>query len=127
MSSLNKAMLIGRLGQDPEIKFLPTGNSVCNFSLATSETWKGQDGKPNEKTEWHRVVAFSKTAEICGQYLKKGKQVYIEGKIQTREWNDKDGNKRYATEIVCNQMTMLGDKSINEQKPSQPSDDDLPF
>ena len=136
MSSVNKVLLIGNLGQDPEVKFLPNGNAVCNFSIATTEKWKRKDGSDNEKTEWHRIVIFGKLAEIAGQYLKKGKQVYIEGKIQTRQWEDKDGNKRYTTEIVANQMTMLGGKGQTETAPassgnnnSGQDDDDsgLPF
>jgi len=136
MSSVNKVLLIGNLGQDPEVKFLPNGNAVCNFSIATTEKWKRKDGSDNEKTEWHRIVIFGKLAEIAGQYLKKGKQVYIEGKIQTRQWEDKDGNKRYTTEIIANQMTMLGGKGQTETAPassgnnnSGQDDDDsgLPF
>jgi single-strand DNA-binding protein len=116
MSGVNKAILIGRLGRDPELRALPTGNAVCNFNLATSEKW-GQDRE--EKTEWHRIVAFGKLAEICNQYLVKGKQVYIEGRIQTRSWEDKDGNKRTTTEIVANNMQML-DSGGGDRKSEQP-------
>ena len=110
MSSLNQVQLIGRLGQDPEVKYLPNGDAVCNLSLATSEKWKDkQTGEPKEKTEWHRVVMFGKLAEIAGEYLKKGTLVFIQGKLETRQW-EKDGEKRYTTEIRANQMTMLGGK-----------------
>ncbi|MBI5874280.1 MAG: single-stranded DNA-binding protein [Deltaproteobacteria bacterium] len=101
-------MLVGRLGKDPEIKYTPSGTAVTNFTMATSENFKDKDGQKQERTEWHRIVAFGKLAEICGEYLAKGKQVYIEGRIQTRSWDDKNGNKRYTTEIVANIMQMLG-------------------
>ncbi|MDH4227252.1 MAG: single-stranded DNA-binding protein [Deltaproteobacteria bacterium] len=110
MAGINKAILVGNLGQDPEIRYTPSGLAVANFSLATSESFKGKDGQRETKTEWHKIVAFGKLAEICGEYLNKGKQIYIEGRIQTRQWEDKDGNKRYTTEIVANQMQMLGTK-----------------
>ncbi len=110
MSSLNQVQLIGRLGQDPEVKYLPNGDAVCNLSLATSEKWKDKtSGEQKEKTEWHRIVLFGKLAEIAGQYLKKGALVFFQGKIETRQW-EKDGEKRYTTEIRANQMTMLGGK-----------------
>lgn len=108
MAGVNKVFLIGHLGRDPEVKFTKGGTAVCNFSIATSETWKGKDGNKEEKTEWHKIVTWGKLAEICGEYLSKGKQVYIEGRLETREWDDKDGNKRQTTEIVASQMTMLG-------------------
>ena len=108
MSGVNKAILIGNLGADPEVRSTGGGTPVANFRLATSETYKTREGQRETRTEWHRVVTFGKLAEICGQYLKKGKQVYIEGRIQTREWEDQTGNKRWTTEIVANQMTMLG-------------------
>lgn len=140
MASVNKAILVGNLGRDPELKYMPNGDAVCNFSIATTDSWKDRDGNPQDKTEWHNIVAFRKLAEICGEYLKKGKQVYIEGKIQTRSWEDKDGVKKYTTEIVANQMQMLGrrDEAIEDSyspPPSAPSeppktnddDDDLPF
>ncbi len=111
MSGVNKALLIGRLGQDPEVKFTQSGTAVCNFSLATSETWKDKDsGEKQESTEWHKIVAWRRLAEICGEYLRKGSQVYIEGKLQTRSWEDQDGNKRWTTKIVANSMQMLGSK-----------------
>lgn len=111
MSGVNKVILVGRLGQDPEVKFTQSGTAVCNFSLATSETWKDKDsGEKQESTEWHKIVAWRRLAEICGEYLRKGSQVYIEGKLQTRSWEDQDGNKRWTTKIVANSMQMLGSK-----------------
>ncbi len=104
---INKAILVGNLGADPEIRYTPNGMAVANFRIATSETFT-KDGQKETKTEWHRIVAFGKLAEICGEYLAKGKQVYIEGKIQTRKWTDKDGTDKYTTEILANQMQMLG-------------------
>jgi single-strand DNA-binding protein len=106
---VNKVILVGNLGADPEVKYMPNGNAVANATLATSESWKDkQSGENKEKTEWHRVVFFRRLAEIAGEYLKKGSQVYIEGKLQTRKWQDKNGNDRYTTEIVANEMQMLG-------------------
>ncbi|VAW80644.1 Single-stranded DNA-binding protein [hydrothermal vent metagenome] len=106
---VNKVILVGNLGADPEVKYMPNGNAVANVTLATSESWKDkQSGESKEKTEWHRVVFFRRLAEIAGEYLKKGSQVYIEGKLQTRKWQDKNGNDRYTTEIVANEMQMLG-------------------
>lgn len=108
---INKVILVARLGQDPEAKFTPEGTAVTTFSVATSESWKDKNtGEKQEKTEWHRIVAWRKLAEICGQYLKKGSLVYLEGKLQTRTWEDKDGSKRYATEVVIHDMKMLGGK-----------------
>jgi len=108
MSGVNKVILVGNLGQDPEVRYTKAGQAVASFSLATSEKWTGKDGNKEEKTEWHRIVAWGKLGEICGEYLYKGKQVYIEGRLQTREWDDKDGNKKQTTEIVASNMTMLG-------------------
>lgn len=126
MAGVNKVILVGNLGADPEIRYTPGGMAVATFKLATSETWV-KDGKKETKTEWHKVVAFNKLAEICGQYLSKGKQVYIEGKIQTRSWDDKDGNKRYTTEIVANTMQMLGSKGEGSQHAaSDVSVDEIP-
>lgn len=106
---LNKVMLIGHLGNDPELRTTASGQSVSNFTVATSENFKDASGNWQDRTEWHRVVAWGKLAEICNQYLKKGRQVYIEGRLQTRSWDDtKSGEKRYATEIVCTDMQMLG-------------------
>ena len=107
MSSLNKAMLIGNLGQDPEVRYTQSNTAVATLSIATSERYKDSNGEYQEKTEWHRVVAWGRTAEICQQYLTKGSKVYIEGPIQTRQWEDKDGQKRYTTEIKALQLTML--------------------
>src|SRR4030042_7218180 len=109
MGGVNKVIVIGRLGRDPENRYTPDGTAVANFSIATSEEWKDKaTGGKKERTEWHRIVAYRKLAEICSEYLSKGKQVYIEGRIQTREWEDRDKNKRYTTEIVATQMQMLG-------------------
>lgn len=111
MAGINKAIIVGRLGRDPEVRYTPDGTAVANFSVATSEEWKDKNsGEKRERTEWHRIVAFRRLGEICGEYLSKGRQVYIEGRIQTREWEDKDGNKRYTTEIVASQMQMLGSR-----------------
>lgn len=106
---VNKVILVGNLGRDPEVRYAANGNAIANITLATSESWKDREtGEQQEKTEWHRVVFFRRLAEIAGEYLKKGSQVYIEGKLQTRKWQDKDGNDRYTTEIVANEMQMLG-------------------
>jgi len=105
---INKVILIGNLGQDPEVKYMPNGGAVANVTIATSESWKDKNtGETQEKTEWHRVVFFRRLAEIVGEYLKKGSKVYIEGKLQTRKWQDQSGNDRYTTEIVANEMQML--------------------
>jgi len=106
--SVNKVILVGRLGKDPELRYTPSGAAVATFSMATSERYTDRDGNRQEKTEWHNIVAWRQLAETCGKYLHKGKQVYIEGKIQTRSYDDRDGNKRYITEIVADQMQMLG-------------------
>jgi len=106
---VNKAILIGNLGADPETRYTPSGTAVANIRIATTEQWKDrQSGEQQERTEWHRIVAFNRLAEIIGEYLKKGSQVYIEGKLQTRKWQDQSGNDRYTTEIVANDMQMLG-------------------
>lgn len=111
MAGINKVILVGRLGKDPEVKYTQSGDAVANFTMATSEEWKDKDsGKKQERTEWHRVVAWRRLGEICGEYLKKGSQVYIEGRLQTREWDDKEGNKRYTTEIIAQTMQMLDSK-----------------
>ncbi len=107
---VNKAILIGRLGKDPEVRYTPDGVMVTSFTLATDEVWKDKNGERVQKTEWHRIVTFRQLAEICGKYLAKGKLVFVEGKIQTRAWDDKDGNKRYTTEIVASNMQMLDSK-----------------
>jgi single-strand DNA-binding protein len=108
MASINKVILIGNLGRDPELKYTQSGQAVCNFSIATTEKWKGKDGGMQEKTEWHRIVAWGKTGELCSQYLSKGRPVYIEGRLQTRDWEDKEGNKRQTTEINANTVQFLG-------------------
>lgn len=109
MASLNQVQLIGHLGQDPEVRYMPNGDAVANVSLATSETWKDKSsGERKEKTEWHRVTLYRGLAEIAGQYLKKGSQVFFQGKLQTRKWTDKEGVERYTTEIVADDMLMLG-------------------
>lgn len=118
--SVNRVILLGRLGQDPEVRYGQTGNSVCNFSLATSESWQDKaTGKKQEKTEWHRIVVWGRLAEICGQYLAKGRQVYVEGRLQTRSWDDKDGVKKYTTEIVAQTVQFLG----NNQTPGAGASD----
>ena len=111
---VNKAILIGRLGKDPEVRYTPDGAMVTNFNLATDEQWKDKNGEKVQKTEWHRIVAFGKLAEICGNYLVKGKLIFVEGRIQTRSWEDKEGVKRYTTEIVANNMHMLDPKGQNK-------------
>ena len=106
---INKVIIVGNLGADPDSRAMPSGNAVTNISVATSESWNDRDtGEKQEKTEWHRVVFFNRLAEIAAQYLKKGSQVYVEGKLQTRKWEDKEGNERWTTEVVANQMQMLG-------------------
>jgi single-strand DNA-binding protein len=107
MASVNKAIVVGNMGSDPEVKFTPGGQAVANFSIATTDKWE-KDGQKQERTEWHRIVVWGKLAELCGQYLRKGRQVYVEGRLQTREWQDKDGNKRTTTEIVAQGVQFLG-------------------
>ena len=136
---LNRVEIIGNLGGDPEIRFTPSGDQVVNFTVAVSESWTGKDGQKNERVEWFRLVAWRKLAEICGQYLKKGNKVYISGKMQTRSWEDQQGVKKYTTEIVANEMIMLGGEAQSEQRqdqgqnqqqePEYPTggDQDLPF
>jgi single-strand DNA-binding protein len=147
MASLNKAHIIGYLGGDPEVRYLPNGDAIANFSLATTERWKDKaTGENKDATEWHRIVIYGKLAEIAEKYLKKGSQVYIEGKLKTRKWQDKTGQDRYTTEIIADQMQMLGSKENNSaennaaSQPAQRSvsvnkkgvdtsglDDDIPF
>lgn len=110
---LNKVILIGRLGRDPEVRYMPNGEAVCNFSIATSETWNDRNGQRQERTEWHNITMYRRLAEIAGQYLKKGREVYIEGRIQSRKYTGKDGVERTAYEIIGNEMKMLGSKSEN--------------
>lgn len=148
MASVNKAIIVGNCGKDPESRFLPNGDAVCNISIATTETYKDKSsGEKRESTEWHRVTFFGKLAEISGQYLRKGSQVYVEGRIQTRKWTDKDGIERYSTDIIANEMRMLGKRegvgkqdsndnadyapAPSKDKPNPASDDfgdvDVPF
>ncbi len=108
MASVNKVILIGNLGKDPETRYLPSGDAVTNVSVATTDVWKDKNGEKQEHTEWHRVAFFGKQAEIAGEYLKKGSPVYIEGRIRTRKWQDKEGQDRYSTEIVAERMQLLG-------------------
>ena len=133
--SVNKVILIGRLGADPEIRYTADGQPVATFRIATNEVWV-KDGQKQERTEWHRIVAFGRLAEICGEYLSKGRQVYIEGRLQTRSYEDREGIKRFVTEIVALNMQMLGGRrealsSPGDVEPSfadePPPDDDLPF
>lgn len=134
MNGVNKAIIVGTLGKDPELKYMANGNAIANLSVATSEKWKDKNsGQQQEKTEWHRVSMFGAVAEIAGKYLTKGSQVYLEGKIQTRKWQDKDGQDRYSTEVIASEMQMLGGKGRTEPKDSvepqmEPDlDDELPF
>jgi single-strand DNA-binding protein len=144
---VNKVILIGNLGQDPDVKYMPSGGAVCNLSLATTDSWKDKNsGERQERTEWHRVVFFNRLAEIAGEYLRKGSQVYVEGRLQTREWQDKEGQKRYTTEIVVSDMQMLGGRggagfeesaprstsnapaqARRQDAPAEEFDDDIPF
>lgn len=129
--SLNKVQLIGHLGADPESRFTTSGSAVANLTLATNESWRSAEGDTKEKTEWHRVVIFGKMAETAAEYMKKGQLVYIEGRLQTRSWEDKDNIKRYTTEVLCDNFTMLGRKGDGGSSPSSSKeseqDDDLPF
>jgi len=106
-SGVNKVILVGNLGKDPEVRYTPGGQAVANFTIATNEAWTDKQGQKQERTEWHKIVVWGKTAENCGEYLSKGRQVYIEGRLQTREWNNKEGAKQYTTEIVANQVLFL--------------------
>jgi single-strand DNA-binding protein len=111
MASVNKVILVGNLGADPEVRYMPSGDAITNARLATTDSWKDKNGEKQEKTEWHRVSFFGKLAEIAGEYLKKGSQIYVEGRLQTRKWQDKEGQDRYTTEIVADKMQMLGGRS----------------
>jgi len=136
---VNKVILVGRLGKDPEVRYTPDGTMVTNFNLATDEQWKDKSGEKTQKTEWHRIVTFGKLAEICGNYLVKGKLIYIEGRIQTRSWEDKEGVKRFTTEIIATNMQMLDTRGQAKAEGSSPDpvsansapanmpDDDVPF
>lgn len=127
MASINKAIIIGNLGNDPEVRYSSGGDAIANMNIATTYSWKDKNGDKQEKTEWHRVVMFGKLAEICGEYLKKGSQVYIEGKLQTRKWTDKSDIERYTTEIVADRMQMLGSNKRNDVSRNDDIDDDIPF
>jgi single-strand DNA-binding protein len=111
MASVNKVILVGNLGRDPEVRYMPDGAAIANISVATTDQWKDKNGEKQERTEWHRVAFFGKLAEIAGEYLKKGSQVYVEGRLQTRKWQDKEGQDRYTTEIVADRMQMLGSRA----------------
>ena len=144
---VNKVILVGNLGRDPEVRYMPSGNAVANVTLATTESWKDkQSGEKQERTEWHNVVFYSRLAEIAGEYLKKGSQIYIEGSLRTRKWQDKSGNDRYTTEIIASEMQMLGGRGGGStgyasgeaaSRPAEPAtatgaaapdfDDDIPF
>jgi single-strand DNA-binding protein len=113
---VNKVILVGNLGNDPEVRYMPNGNAVANLSLATSESWKDQQGNPQERTEWHRLTMYRRLAEIAGEYLRKGSQIYVEGKLQTRKWQDNNGQDRYTTEIIVDQMQMLGSRNQQGQQ-----------
>ena len=110
MASVNKVILVGNLGRDPETRYMPDGGAITNISIATTSTWKDKSGEKQEATEWHRVAFFGKLAEIAGEYLKKGSQVYVEGKLRTRKWQDKDGQDKYTTEVIADTMQMLGSR-----------------
>lgn len=142
MASVNKVILIGHLGRDPETRYMPSGDAMTTISLATTEQWRDKEGNKQEKTEWHRIVMFGKVAEIAEEYLKKGAQVYFEGALQTRKWTDKGGNDRYSTEVVCRTMKMLSKPTGGSQQRSEPErppqrqqsgdpiddlEDDIPF
>lgn len=118
---LNKVQIIGNLGNDPEMRYMPNGNAVANFTVATSESWKDQQGQQQEHTEWHRIVIYRKLAEIAGEYLKKGSQVYLEGKLQTRKWQDQTGQDRFTTEIIADEMQMLGARQQGGNQGQQPN------
>ena len=144
MAAVNKVILVGHLGRDPEVRYTPDGRAICNFTMATTDTWKDKNsGEKRERTEWHRVVVFGRLAEICGEYLAKGRQVYVEGKLQTRSW-EKDGQTHYMTEIVASDVQFLGGRDDNtgggrasrdngrdmgypEPPMANTQDDDIPF
>ncbi|MEQ1896389.1 MAG: single-stranded DNA-binding protein [Vicinamibacterales bacterium] len=142
VGSVNKVILVGNLGRDAEMKYTPGGSAVSTLNLATTEVWNDKSGQKQEKTEWHRIVVWGKTAESLNEYLTKGKQIYVEGRLQTRQWDDKDGNKRYTTEIKADRITLLGGgggggrsmdrgasgSSGGDEPPMEPiTDDDIPF
>ncbi|MDK9701904.1 MAG: single-stranded DNA-binding protein [Sulfuritalea sp.] len=121
MASVNKVIIVGNLGADPEMRYLPSGEAVANLRVATTDSWKDKDGNKQEATEWHRVSFFGRQAEVCGQYLKKGSQIYIEGSIRTRKWQDKEGQDRYTTEIRGDRMQMLGGRQGMSDAPPRES------
>jgi len=132
MASVNRVILIGNLGADLELRYTPSGTAVANFQIATNERWTNPNGEKEERTEWHRIVAFGRLGEICGEYLAKGKQVYVEGRLRTRNWEDRDGNQRYTTEIIATSMQMLGSTgsssgSSDKPEPAEFPEDDIPF
>lgn len=139
MAGVNKVILVGNLGRDPELRYTQSGQAVANFSIATTENWNSKEGKREERTEWHRIVAWGKTAELCAQYLSKGRSVYVEGRIQSREWEDREGQNRKTTEIVAQTIQFLGGRGGGnlqetempstpaEDTPSTPQGDDIPF
>jgi single-strand DNA-binding protein len=144
MASVNKVIIIGNLGKDPETRYMPNGDAVTNITVATTETWKDKNGEKQEKTEWHRITFYRKLAEIVGEYLKKGSSIYVEGRLETRKWTDKQGIERYTTDIIATDMKMLGGKPSGDREgrqstasasslPKKPSsgfddmDDDIPF
>ncbi len=138
MASVNKAIILGNLGQDPELRHTPSGKAVATLRIATNEQWTDQSGERQERTEWHSVVVWGRQAENCAQYLSKGRQVFIEGRIQTRKWQDKEGNDRYSTEIVADRVQFVGGRAgsgsgasaMDSEKPDMgapPADDDVPF
>jgi len=124
MASVNKVILVGNLGRDPELRYIPSGQAVANFTLATNERWRDKDGNNQERTEWHRIVVWGKSAENCAQFLQKGRSVYIEGKLQTQEWEDKDGNKRRTTEVVAQTVQFLGGRGGAESGGGSGGDSD---
>jgi single-strand DNA-binding protein len=133
MRGVNKVILIGNLGRDPELRYLPSGQAVAKFTLATGMRWKDKTGQLQERTDWHNIVAFGRQGEVCNEYLKKGSPIYVEGRIQTRSWEDKDGNKKYMTEIIAQSVNMLGRKGEPEEEvpeevaETKTEDEDLPF
>ena len=134
MAAVNKVILIGHLGADPELRYTPNGTPVANFRIATTERWTNKQGERMESTEWHRIVAWGKLGEFCGQYLNKGKQVYIEGRLRTRSWEDKDGKKQWTTEIIAQRLQLLGKPEKSSTPPEElaapeevPSEEDIPF
>lgn len=126
MGSVNRVIVVGNLGRDPEVRFSGSSQAVANFSVATSEKWKDKSGQMQERTEWHRVVAWGKLGELCGQHLKKGRTAYVEGRLQTREWQDKDGGKRTATEIVASNVVFLGGRGGGEHEQPEVSESEAP-